>query len=131
MDLTFIYTGIRTRDLDRSLEFYTQVMGMTILDRIKAPEHKGEFAVLKSEGSPHSLEINWYDEDSPVAGPYQTGEELDHLAFHTEDLDATLAYLDGKGYPMVMGPIESEHARWAYIQDPDGIYVEIFQYKAE
>ncbi len=130
MDLTFIYTGIRTEDLDRSVEFYTQVMGMRVLNRIKAPEHKGEFAVLKSKGSRHTLEINWYAESSPVAGPYKRGDELDHLAFHTDDLDATLAYLEEKGYPMVLGPIESPHARWAYVQDPDGIYVELFQYKS-
>lgn len=129
MRFTFVYTGIRTGDLDRSLEFYTKVLGMKLLHRVQAPETKGEFAVVKSEGSRHTLEINWYAEDSPVAGPYRSGEELDHLAFHVEDLDATLAYLEGKGHPMVLGPIESKHAKWAYVQDPDGIYVEVFQRK--
>ncbi len=127
---TFTYTAIRVRDLERALQFYTKVLGMKLLARIKAAETKGEFAELKSEDSENVLEINWYGEESPVAGPYSEGEELDHLAFQVEDLDAALRYLDEKGHPMTMGPIESKHSRWAYVKDPDGIWVELFQPKA-
>ncbi len=129
MRFTFTYTGIRVRDLNRAVDFYTNVLGMKLLDRVEAPETKGEFAALKSEDSENVLEINWYGEGSPVAGPYKEGDELDHLAFGVEDLDAALKYLESEGYPMVLGPIESKHSRWAYVKDPDGIWVELFQRK--
>ncbi|MFQ5837260.1 MAG: VOC family protein [Thermoplasmata archaeon] len=131
MKFTFVYTGIRVRDLDRSLEFYTDVLGMKLLRRITAPETQGEFAYLRSEESEQLLEINWYAEDSPVAGPYTEGEELDHLAFQVEDLDETLKYLEERGYPMIMGALQSEAAQWAYVKDPDGIWIEVFQRSAE
>jgi lactoylglutathione lyase len=127
LKFAFTYTGIRVRDLDRSLQFYTDVLGMELLDRVRAPETKGEFAAVRSEGMEHPLEINWYSEDSPVAGPYGPGEELDHLAFRVEDIDAAVRYLEERGYPLVLGPIESENARWAYVKDPDGIWIEIFE----
>ncbi|MFQ6012193.1 MAG: VOC family protein [Thermoplasmata archaeon] len=131
MKFTFTYTGIRVRNLDTSLEFYTKVLGMELLERIQAPETKGEFAELVSEDSENVLEINWYSEDSPVAGEYREGEELDHLAFEVNDLDAALAYLDQRGYPRVMGPLESKGARWVYVKDPDDIWIELFQTKRQ
>lgn len=127
MKFSLAYTGIRVRDLDRSVEFYAHVLGMERLRRIKSPETDGEFAVLRSEGSSHWLEINWYAEASPVAGPYREGDELDHLAFQVDDLDAALGYLKERGYPAVRGPIETKSTRWAYVKDPDGIWVEVFQ----
>jgi lactoylglutathione lyase len=127
MRFALAYTAIRVRDLDRSLAFYTNVLGMRLLDRTEAPETKGVFATLKSEASPHTLEVNWYAEDSPVAGPYREGEELDHLAFAVEDLDAALAHLEARGHPKVLGPFQSAHAQWAYVTDPDGIWIELFQ----
>lgn len=124
----FAYTGIRARDLDRSIAFYRDVLGLEFLDRESFPEHRGEAAYLKG-GSDHVLEVNWYAEDSPVAGPYREGEELDHLAFAVEDLEAALRYLEERGHPTVLGPIESPAATWAYVKDPDGIYVELFERK--
>ncbi len=129
MKFRFTYTGIRVRDMGRALDFYTKVLGMKVAFRAKAPQTRGEFAGLESEGSEQFLEVNWYAEDSPVAEAYKEGEELDHLAFQTEDLDAALSYLKEKGHPTVMGPIESEAARWAYVKDPDGIWVEVFETK--
>jgi lactoylglutathione lyase len=129
MKFTFAYTGIRTRDLDRSIAFYTDVLGLKLLDRTVITQNKGEFASVGNDTKGHSIEINWYADDSPVAGPFREGEELDHLAFYVEDFDAAMTYLEEQGYPRVLGPIESKSSIWAYVQDPDGIYVEVFASK--
>lgn len=129
MKFSFGYTAIRVRDLDRSIAFYEGVMGMTKRARFAYPETRGEAAYLTTEGSGHLLEVNWYAEDSPVAGPYREGEELDHLAFQVESLEAALAYLAKRGHPKTLGPIESQAARWAYVTDPDGIWVEVYEKK--
>ncbi|MFQ5919323.1 MAG: VOC family protein [Thermoplasmata archaeon] len=129
MEFKLAYTGIRTRDLDRSIAFYTDVLGLELFDRSEIPQNKGALASVGNDAKGHSIEINWYAEDSPVAGPYREGEELDHLAFYVDDFAAARAHLEEKGYPVVLGPIESKHSIWAYVQDPDGIYVEFFTSK--
>jgi len=58
---------------------------MKLLHRSKTPI--GEFAVVKSDDSQHQLEINYYPENSPADGPYNTGSEADHLAFKGGDVD--------------------------------------------
>ncbi|MFQ5553204.1 MAG: VOC family protein [Thermoplasmata archaeon] len=125
MKFNFVYTGIRVRDLDRSLAFYRDVLGLKDLGRLEIEKTGGVVASVANDEEGHPLELNWYPEDSSMADPYKTGEELDHLAFYVEDLDAAMRYLEERGHPMVLGPIESKNSTWAYVQDPDGIYVEI------
>lgn len=99
-------------------------MGMKLVSRIKAPETKGEFAILKAEGSDHWLEINWYE-----GHDYKSGDELDHIAFEVENLDLALAELSLKGIEPTSYVRETPHSRWAYVSDPDGIWIELFQKK--
>jgi catechol 2,3-dioxygenase-like lactoylglutathione lyase family enzyme len=85
----FRYTGIRVRDLDRSIAFYTQVPGMRVTWRMRIRETGGAIAVLKSPRGSQRLELNWY----PPRGRhrrYRQGDELDHLAFAVADVDAFL-----------------------------------------
>ncbi len=126
MQFTFVYTGIRVRDLDRSIAFYSEVLGMKLLDRSKIAKTGGEAASLASEGRGHVLELNWYADDSDAAEPYRGGEELDHLAFGVEDLEAALDYLKERGHPEVLR-VETENSAWAYVKDPDGIYIELYE----
>lgn len=121
---TLRYTGIRVIDLDRALDFYLNVLGMELVARIKNPYTKGEFAHVKSQGSEHHIEINWYADQE-----YRLGDELDHIAFQVEDLNNALSYLKSKGFEPVSEIIETEHSRWTYITDPDGIWIEIYQKK--
>jgi len=118
------YTGICVTDLDRALDFYLNVLGMELVARIKNPHTNGEFAHVKSKGSNHHIEINWYADKE-----YRSGDELDHIAFQVEDLDEALSYLKSKGFEPVSDIIETEHSRWTYITDPDGILIEIYQKK--
>ena len=64
---------------------------MKMLHRSRTPI--GEFAVVKSDDSPHQLEINYYPENSPAGGPYNIGSEADHLAFKVGDVDEAVTYL--------------------------------------
>ena len=125
MKARLYYTGIRVRDLDRSIGFYTGVLGMKLEGRFKLQATGGEVASLVSEEKGHSLELNYYAEGSKYFTPYAQGESLDHLAFQVEDLDGALSEAERAGYPTVLD-IKGEKSRWAYIQDPDGNYIELF-----
>src|SRR6266480_3561597 len=77
--MKFTYTGIEVKDLDKSIAFYRDVVGMEYLGRGKIEATGGEVAALKSAGSEHTLELNWYPDSR-----YRGGNELDHLAFEGE-----------------------------------------------
>ena len=124
MDFALRYTGIRVRNLDKALGFYLNVLGMELLAKIKSPHTNGEFAHVKSKNSKHHIEINWYADEK-----YRSGDELDHIAFQVKDFDKALSYLKTKGYEPVYEIIETEHSKWTYITDPDGIWIEIYQKK--
>lgn len=97
---------------------------MRLVNRIRAPETKGEFAILKSENSEHWLEINSY-----AGHAYKSGDELDHIAFEVEDLEAALAELKSKGIKQISHIRQTPRSKWTYISDPDGIWIELFQAK--
>lgn len=123
------YTGLRVRDLDRSIAFYRDLLGLRLARRAKEPVNRGEYAMMEDPGTGQTLELNWYAADSPVARPYpQTeGEELDHLGFEVEDVEAALRFLAEGGFPRVMGPTRDGGFVVAFVKDPDGIWVELFQ----
>ncbi len=125
MDITFAYTGIRVRNLEASVEFYTRVLGFREIERFTQPTTKGTVVILLREESGHQLELNHYPEGSRFDTRYDVGEGLDHLGFETRDLDGVLAEAKKAGYPAVLELSDPAH-RWAYIKDPNGIWIEFF-----
>ncbi len=126
MNVTFTYTGIRVKDLDASIRFYTTVLGFKVHHRFTQPTTHGTVVILAREGSDHELELNHYPKGSPYDTTYAAGEGLDHLGFETTELDAVLAEAKKAGYPAVLELKDPSH-RWAYIQDPNGIWIEFFE----
>ncbi len=124
MKAKFIYTGIRVKDLEESIDFYTKVLGMRVTGRSKIEVAKGEVVNLASEDEGHTLELNYYAKGSKYASRYVAGEGLDHLAFQVEDLDKALVEAKKAGYPPVL-EMKTKKSRWVYIVDPDGIYIEL------
>ena len=126
------YIGIRVINMDESIRFYTELLGMKLLDRAKIPTTKGETAALQSPGSQLVLEFNYYEDGSPFATPYEAGEGLDHLGFKVDDLKATLEILRGKGVRVALEPFEETSEKGttgtlAFVQDPNGIWIELYQ----
>lgn len=118
------YTAIQVTNLDRALDFYLNVLGMRLATRIKVPETNGELAIVKSEGSDHWLEINWY-----AGQEYRSGDELDHIAFEVPNLDEALSELKLKGIEPISYTRDTKSSRWTYVADPDGNWIEIFEKK--
>ncbi len=125
MKAKLTYTGIRVKDLEKSIAFYTQILGMKVTGRSKVDQTKGENVGLMSEDGGHSLELNYYEKSSKFATDYTVGEGLDHLAFQVEDIDKFAAEAAKAGYPLVL-EMKTQSSRWAYIQDPNGIWIELF-----
>jgi lactoylglutathione lyase len=125
MKSKFTYVGIRVTNLEKSIEFYTKLLGMKIKGRGKIEQTKGETVGLESEKGGFALELNYYEEGSPYNTKYTVGEGLDHLAFQVEDLDKALAEARKAGHRVVL-EMKADGGRWAYIEDPDGNWIELF-----
>jgi len=130
--MIFLYTGIRVKDLEESIAFYTEVMGMTLLNRAKIVTTKGEVASLQSPGSAQILELNYYEEESEFSSPYEAGEGLDHLAFKVNDVCKVVEDLRTRGVEIALEPFVEQGAdgttgTLAYAKDPNGIWIELFQ----
>lgn len=125
MKTKFVYVGIRVKDLQESINFYTRLLGMNVVGRGRFEKTKGEIVHLESEESAFILELNYYQKDSPYNTEYSLGEELDHLAFKVDDLDKALEEARQSGYPTVL-EVRSDGGRWAYIEDPNGIWIELY-----
>lgn len=121
----FTYTGIRVNDLEKSLKFYTQVLGMKEKGRANIEAAGGQVVSLVSEDGGPELELNFYGKGSKFATDYVIGEGIDHLAFKVDDLDRALDEARKLGHPITL-EMKTGTGRWAYIQDPNGIFIELF-----
>jgi lactoylglutathione lyase len=126
MKSKFTYVGIRVTNLQRSIDFYTKTLGMKVIGRGKIEQTKGETVGLTSEEGGFVLELNYYEKNSPYNTKYIVGEGLDHLAFKVDDLDKSLEEAKKAGYRTVL-EIKANCNRWTYIEDPDGIWIELFE----
>jgi lactoylglutathione lyase len=125
------YCGIRVTNLERSVKFYTEVLGLKEIFRGDFREYgAGIFVKLRDEKSGQHLELNWYPEGSKFNVPYNVGESLDHIGFVVDDVEETYYELLKKGAkPTLITP--SMTGGWvAHVEDPDGIWIEIFKHPA-
>jgi lactoylglutathione lyase len=125
MKAKFEYIGIRVTNLQKSIHFYTKLLGMNLINRSKMEQTKGETIVLQSEKGGPILELNYYQKDSPYNTKYTPGEGLDHLAFKVDDLDKALEEAEKAGHKTIL-KLRQNGGRWAYIEDPDGNWIEFY-----
>jgi lactoylglutathione lyase len=127
MKAKFFYTGIRVKDLEASVKFYTTLLGMKVRGRNTVDAAKGTVVELVNEEGGNTLELNYYEKGSPFDTKYEAGEGLDHLAFVVKDLDAALAEATRAGHPVIL-KMQEPGSRYAYIEDPNGIWIELAQF---
>ena len=120
MKSKFTYVGIRVNDLQKSIDFYTKLLGMKVTGRSKIERTKGETVGLESEEGGFNLELNYYSKESPYHSDYKVGEGLDHLAFSVDDLSKTLDEARTSGF-RVISQMKADGSRWACVEDPNGI----------
>lgn len=126
MKYRFRYTGIRVRDLKRSLAFYRGVLGMKEIGRGKMP-HGGMYVHLRTPGSAQRLELNWYPIGSRFYSAYRHGDEMDHLAFIVDDVNKAYRELVAKGIKTAVKPDEAKGVTEVYVRDPDDIWIELLE----
>lgn len=117
----FFYSGIRVRNLSRSLRFY-QALGFRV-HRRGVMDHGGEWVHLKFPGSAHRLELNFYPRGTPFYTPFHQGTEFDHFGFYFADLPRWIDRAKRAG-GRVKVEVPDGPNRLVYVEDPNGIWLE-------
>ncbi|MEM6886161.1 MAG: VOC family protein [Verrucomicrobiota bacterium] len=119
-----LHTRYRVSDLDKTVHFYKEVLGLEETRRSQSP--RGSVLVFfKAPESEEEIEICYY----PSSGGVQVQEDLTHLAFSVDDLDAFAKHAASKGYPLSDGPTQSSSGSiFAFIDAPEGYEIELIQH---
>ena len=123
-----LHTMLRVRDLDRSLQFYTGLLGMKELRRTDVPGGRYTLAFVgygdESSTSVIELTYNW-----DQAEPYALGTAFGHLAVGMPDVYAACDALKKGGAKITReaGPVQHGSTVIAFVEDPDGYKVELVQ----
>jgi lactoylglutathione lyase len=118
-----LHTRMRVSDMDQTIHFYTDVLGLEVLERKTSPRGS-HLAFLKVPNSEELIELCSF----PPSGPVMVQEDLVHLAFQVESLDDTIRTLNEKGVKITDGPTTSSSgSRFIFIDAPDGYEVELIE----
>ena len=126
--MPFLHTSIRTSDMDRTVAFYTEVLGMELVRQKAIPERKLEISFLECKSGPQIEVIRYAGQAAFQVPPYEE-RVFDHLAFAIDDLDAVLMMCEEKEGEVVERPfhLPGSSSTYAFIQDPDGVTIELIQ----
>ncbi len=125
--MRMLHTMLRVGDLQRSIAFYTQVLGMQLLRQKEYPRGRFTLAFLgygpESEQTVLELTHNW-DTSS-----YQHGDGYGHIALGVDDIHTTCSGITGQGGRVVREPGPMKHGSTviAFVEDPDGYKVELIE----
>ena len=118
-----LHTRYRVADLEKTVAFYRDVLGLTEVDR-KVSSRGSTLVFFKAPESEELIEICHY----PASGPVIVGPDLTHLAFGVDDLAAFAKHAAAKGYPLSDGPTPTSNGSViAFIDAPEGYEIEIIQ----
>ena len=122
MKFVFAHNNINVKDLDKSLEFYTQTLDLKEVRRKEAADGSFILVYLGGPESSHQLELTWLRDR---VEPYNLGDNEIHLAFYVDDFDG--AYKRHKEMDVIC--YENKAMGIYFIADPDGYWTEIIPAK--
>ena len=118
-----LHTRMRVSDMDETIAFYSKVLGLEVMERKVSPRGS-HLAFLKVPNSEELIELCSF----PASGPVKVQEDLVHLAFEVENLDATIASLTDRRITITDGPTRtSSGSRFIFIDAPDGYEIELVE----
>ena len=129
--MRFLHTMLRVGDLQRSIDFYTKVLGMQLLRRSENPEYKYSLAFVGYEGNPAQAEIELtYNHGT---SSYDLGTAYGHIALGVPDTYAAVDKIKAAGGNVTRdaGPVKGGTTVIAFVTDPDGYKIELIQRNAD
>ena len=121
----YLHTRFRVSNMDKSIYFYRDILGMKVVEQKTSPRGS-KLVFLKFPDMDCELELCSF----PDSGNVHVPEDLVHLAFEVDDLERCIERLKVAGAIITEGPIESSNGtRLIFTEDPDKYEIELMQYK--
>lgn len=126
-NMQLLHTMLRVGNLERSLAFYTQALGMTLLRKADNPTYKYTLAFVgygdEQSNSVIELTYNWDESE------YEQGTAFGHIAIGVQDIYTTCKHIVKLGYDISRppGPVAGGSTIIAFVKDPDGYSVELIE----
>ena len=117
-----LHTRYRVSDLEKTVSFYKDVLGLKELRR-HTSGRGSQLVFLKAPDSEEELEICKFDQSGPIV----VGPDLTHLAFEVDDLETFAREAAAKGYPLSDGPHATGSGKIAFIDAPEGYEIELIE----
>jgi lactoylglutathione lyase len=128
----FVHASIRTSNMDRSLDFYTRLLGLTIVSRREIPQNDAEIAFLRDpEAKGCTLELTFYRKQEKFSQPDYEDRVFDHLAFEVKNMAKTIETLRNENVTITDEPFKLSQtgSLIAFVEDPDGTLIELIEHK--
>lgn len=127
MAVKMLHTCIRVMDLEKSLKFYKEALGLVETRRKDFPEHKFTLVYLSNEIGGYEIELTYnYNPEKP----YELGNGFSHIAIGADDLEAERAKHEALGYEVTpLKGLPGQKPEYYFVTDPDGYKVEVIRNK--
>ncbi|MGA3296799.1 MAG: VOC family protein [Candidatus Bathyarchaeia archaeon] len=121
--MKILHTCLNVLDLDRSIDFYTNQMGLKLASRREVKQNNAEIAFMKDE-SGNAVELTYW-KDKVI----KEGDNFDHIAFGVSNIQSVIETLRTNGVTIAMEPfsLQGSSSKIAFINDPDGNWLELIQ----
>lgn len=115
------HTMIRVRDLDRTITFYTDFLGLREVRRSPIGD-EATLVFLTDESESYHIELTYNHDDRD----YELGTQFGHLAFHVDELEPVVAEIEKRGMDYRRSKPTSR-SKYVFVKDPDGYDIEILE----
>lgn len=122
--MRILHTCLNVADLDRSIKFYSEHIGLKFVRRREVKQNNAEIAFLE-DGSGGAIELTHWRDKKTLA----EGDNFDHIALEVPDVKKCTDELRGKGVTIAMEPfsLSGSSSKIAFIKDPDGNWLELIE----
>ena len=123
--MKFLHSMIRVKDLNKSMKFYTELMGLKLTEERRLDDCTLYFLTDEESG----VQIELTDNDETPANGYENGNAFGHFAFFCDDFDKFTTKLKELGYEYLYEPFDltGKGSKIGFIKDPDGNEIELIE----
>ncbi len=126
----FVHASIRTSNVERSIDFYTRLLGLKVLSRREIKQTNAEIVFLQDpKGKGCTLELTLYRDQKKFSQPEYEERLFDHLGFTVSDMSQTITAMRKEKVTITDEPFKlgSNGPTIAFVEDPDGTLIELIE----